>query len=230
MSLPYTVSRHPRARRLKLRVLRNGSVLVTAPPHAPEAGIRSFVDAAAGWIGERRAALAVQRLPAGERGPFPTTVRLDAIDRRLPVIYTESGSPRWRLTCDALIVDGCGLHADDARRVLVDALKTLAARFVGPRLRQWSERSGRSPSRIAWRNQKSRWGSCSANGTISLNVRLLFLEPEVVDYVLVHELAHLEYPNHSPAFHARVEALLPGAAAFRRRLRHAERRVPDWML
>lgn len=209
---------------------RDGSIVVTAPPNARAARIRAFVDDAAGWIGARRAALAVERLPPAERGPFPTRLRLDAIDTLLSVVYVESGSARWRLQAGELVVGGSGLQPEEARRLLVEALKTLAARFLSPRLIRWGAISGLEPSRVTWRNQKSRWGSCSSSGTISLNVRLLFLTPDLVDYVFVHELAHLDHPDHSPAFHARVAALLADADSRRRRLGRAGGRVPDWIL
>lgn len=229
VSSSYTVRRHPRARRLKLRVLRDGSVQVTAPKSARRSGIQAFVDAAGPWIRQRRAALDARRLPAAERGPFPARLRLDAIGRLLPVTYVTADAARWRFGRDALTVALVEREPAAARRLLIGALKSLADRALAPRLIEWAERGNLRPSSVRWRNQKSRWGSCSSRGGISLNVRLLFLDPDVVDYVLVHELAHLDHPDHSPAFHARVASLLPQARALRRRLKTADDRVPDWI-
>jgi hypothetical protein len=230
VSISYSVRRHPRARRLKLRVRRDGSVQVTAPKRACRSGIQAFVDEAGPWIRQRRAALDAQRLPAAERGPFPVRLRLDAIGRLLPVTYATADAARWRFGRDALAIALVERQPEAARRLLVDALKSLADRSLTPRLLEWAERGKLQPSSVRWRNQKSRWGSCSSRGGISLNVRLLFLEPDVVDYVLVHELAHLDHPDHSPAFHARVASLLPRAGVLRRRLKTAGDRVPDWIL
>lgn len=75
---------------------------------------------------------------------------------------------------------------------------------------------------------RTRWGSRSARGTISLSAALLFLEPAEVRSVLLHELAHVRHMHHGPAFWALLEAWDPGARASGRRLRGARERVPAW--
>ena len=67
--------------------------------------------------------------------------------------------------------------------------------------------------------QRRRWGSCARDGTVRLNWRLVMAEPALIDYVIVHELAHLAEPNHGPAFWARVRSALPDCDRLRRRLR-----------
>ena len=78
---------------------------------------------------------------------------------------------------------------------------------------------GVSYGRIAIREQKTRWGSCSSKGTLNFNWRLILAPEEVLDYVVVHELAHRREMNHSKAFYAIVESVLPDYRQARRWLR-----------
>jgi len=84
-------------------------------------------------------------------------------------------------------------------------------------------------ARVSIRSPKSRWGSFSQNGTVSLNAQLLFLPPELVRYVLVHELCHATHPDHSPQFWRLVERRVPDAQALRCTLRDGWQLVPGWM-
>lgn len=78
---------------------------------------------------------------------------------------------------------------------------------------------GKKPARIFVRNMTSRWGSCSSNGNISLNVYLLDVEPELFEYVLIHELSHLYHMNHSAAFWSQVAKYCPDYKECRKKLR-----------
>ena len=77
------------------------------------------------------------------------------------------------------------------------------------RVARWSERMGLYPTQIRITSAKTRFGSCGANGHICFSWRLMQYPPEAIDYVVVHELAHLKHMNHSPAFHALVAKYLP---------------------
>jgi len=107
--------------------------------------------------------------------------------------------------------------ADDER----SRLRELAAEELPELVASWAPAVGVKPSRIQIRQQRTRWGSCSARGTISLNAQLMLLEPELRDYVIVHELCHLAHHNHGPHFWATVERVLPDYRTRRARLKEA---------
>jgi hypothetical protein len=97
-----------------------------------------------------------------------------------------------------------------------------------PRLQEISMRTGLKYQRALVRRQTTRWASCSARRTISLNAKLLFLPPELVDYVLVHELCHLDEMNHSKRFWALVRRHHPDFRRHNGQLRELWRSIPRW--
>ena len=122
-----------------------------------------------------------------------------------------------------LVVDGVTLRLDDGA----------LAGILGPNgsgkttlLRLLSGTRRPTSGRVLVRDQKRRWGSCSSDGSIRLNWRLVMLDPALIDYVVVHELAHLRVPNHSPRFWTEVERWIPDSRHRRRQLREAAKTLP----
>jgi predicted metal-dependent hydrolase len=89
-------------------------------------------------------------------------------------------------------------------------LRLKAAQELPPQLLVLAAVHGLAVHRVTIRNQRSRWGSCSPRGHITLNFRLMLMPPEVREYILIHELMHLKQPNHSIRFWRLVEAACPG--------------------
>lgn len=97
------------------------------------------------------------------------------------------------------------------RPAAVDAeLRAKAAAELPPRLLALAAQHGLTVNRVTIRNQRSRWGSCSSHGHITLNFRLMLMPPEVREYILIHELMHLKQANHSIRYWRLVEAACPG--------------------
>lgn len=94
------------------------------------------------------------------------------------------------------------VNQSSVERALRNFYRREARRYLTDRLDHYAGEMGLSYDGLQIRNQRTRWGSCSTNGTISLNYRLMLAPPDVVDYVVVHELAHLREPNHTEAFWA----------------------------
>jgi len=200
----------------------------------------------------------LERANAARQAPAepPAHVELRAVGRVLSVRYRSGSFTAGRSTQQrpgASLVDGAAAREKDLGgvRVREQGISTLevagniACRdSVAQALRRWLVREGQrmlppwleseavrlglSYSGTSVRLQRTRWGSCSAKGLISLNARLLFLPQEVAGYVLAHELAHTVHLNHSGAYWRFLERLLPGASQLDRALREARHLVPAW--
>lgn len=112
--------------------------------------------------------------------------------------------------------------ADQARvRDTVHAwLQGMARIWFEPRLQHFLQRSGAAMQRWRLSSANTRWGSCNSDGNIMLNWRLIHFEPDVIDYVVAHEVAHLRHLHHGPEFWREVERLLPGFESARQALRN----------
>lgn len=106
-----------------------------------------------------------------------------------------------------------------AKPHLQKALQKEARAYLPRRLRYLADTYGFNYSRVRFGTQKGRWGSCSSKGTVSLNVGLMLLETELIDYVLIHELCHTKQMNHSTKFWALVESCMPDYKARRKILK-----------
>lgn len=101
----------------------------------------------------------------------------------------------------------------------IHALADKALKYIPGRVKHFAPMVGVSYGRITIRNQKTRWGSCSGVGNLNFNCLLMLLPPEVIDYVVVHELCHRKEMNHSPRFWAEVERVLPNYRTLKQQLK-----------
>ena len=207
-----TFVRNGRARRYILRVLPDASVRVTIPRHGSRREAEAFVRTRSRWIADRRREIEVSRRDtrwrAGQR------IWWRGVQERIDVVATG----------DSVVVRCGDLEAasplrDDYRGVLEPLMRARASVELPPRLRAFAAQHGLQVARVTVRSQRSRWGSCSRDGNIALNWRLLQMPSPVCDYVLLHELMHLREPNHSVRFWAEVAAVCPEYASSRAWLR-----------
>ena len=199
------------------------------PPGASPAAVQKFIGTHRQWI-HRRVEDLRQRRPSDDSRP--ASIKLPAIGRHYAVEYEHAGASTARVRVvgeNGLIVSG-PLHNE---RAVTAALRELArgpgAEQLGSELAKVARRLDFRYRRAQIRRQRTRWGSCSASGTISLNVCLLFLRPQVVRYLLVHELCHTRHMNHSAKFWALVESFEPDYRALDRELLRGWQSVPGWM-
>ncbi|MDX1514752.1 MAG: SprT family zinc-dependent metalloprotease [Gammaproteobacteria bacterium] len=117
-----------------------------------------------------------------------------------------------------LCVEPNSIRGDVVRELLEEWFRQQAVRRLPRRLSKFAARLGVRPARVSIRAQKTRWGSCSSNGVICLNWRLVLLPPDLADYILVHELCHLRHMNHSSRFWNLVATLVPDYRKKRERI------------
>lgn len=229
--MSYRLRHHPRARRVKLRVERDGAVVVTAPKGVRRREIDGFVASQQAWIDGVRERLSRQR---EQRDPAvcglrPARIELPAVGESWRVVY-DGEIGRTRSNSKATTVYLSDSDADSAIAARLQRwLKGRARTKLAPWTEALARKHGFEFAWVSFRNQQSRWGSCSSNGNLSLNAKLLFCSPEACRYVLIHELVHLEHPNHSPRFWNRVAELCPDYRQRMRELKTVWNRLPDWV-
>lgn len=152
--------------------------------------------------------------------------QLPILGRNLGITVTPIGRARWQWIGDRLHLWPSA--STDARQLLEKAMRDKARTVFLERLAIHAPRLGVEVPPLRLSSARTRWGSCSQHGGISLNWRLLFMPLPVVDYVVCHELAHLREMNHSPRFWAVVEQLCPDWKARRLELRTLGRLVASY--
>ena len=159
---------------------------------------------------------------------LPANIELLAIGEKIQVVYVENRKEALIWKQEVLQLSIC---SDEVAvpELLRYWLKIYAKEYLPDLLKKTAADMRIDYRAVSVRLQKSRWGSCSMRGNISLNAKLLLLPPEVVRYVLVHELAHLKHMNHSAAFWHYVEKFEPDYREKRSELRRLSMGLPVWV-
>lgn len=213
---PITVRRSARASQVRLRVAPDGTLRASMPMYAPLFLLKRLVKASRPQLRKM-------------------------IQQAQPVTHYENGQPIGK-SHSILVTPGSGLSvrrqkqhilvslpphksltdADVVRKIrdaTIEALRVEAKSYLPKRLDYLAKRHGFSYTKVRFSHASSRWGSCSSNGTISLNIALMKLPFELIDYVIIHELAHTVEMNHSDNFWRLVELGDPHYKQHRKLLR-----------
>jgi predicted metal-dependent hydrolase len=196
--IPYTIRRSTRARRVRVNVHAHTGVEVVLPVRASERAAAAAVQELRPWIERRLHEAHAMLARIAERG---STVPY--LGEPLALV-AQPGRTRVHRRGDALLVP-----AGDPRPALERFYRRAARAEIGSRLDRATAVAGTPYSGLSIRAQRSRWASCSAKGGMSFNWRLLMAPESVLDYVVWHEVCHLEILDHSPRFWALVERRWP---------------------
>ncbi len=205
---PLVLVRNQRARKYWLRIRPDGSARVTIPRYGSIAEARRFVERNKRWL-ERELARLATRPQRPREWRLGTEIFIRGEQLKIEAgVNGETGLIR----CGGEKIFAPDM-AVDLRPLVEEHLRQLAEKELPARLIELGSLHQLPVRRITIRNQRTRWGSCSHNGTISLNWRLIQAPPFVRDYICLHELAHLRQLNHSSRFWQEVERMCPGYKA-----------------
>ena len=189
----FLVREVPRARRISIRVTHEG-VVVTKPRRTPKYEVEEFLAASEKWILERLAEHEEKVVTTlNDRVPFL------GIERTI----RQASTPPVRLAGD----DFWAMGENQGERManVVAGMRRRSKPVIRDAVARWSCEMGIVVKRVSVRDQRSRWGSCSDRGSLSFNWRLIMTPPDVLEYIVVHEMAHIEEHNHSRKFWSLVE-------------------------
>lgn len=213
-----TVRRSPRATQVKIRVAPDGKLRASLPLYAPIFLVKRLIKSSRDEL----------RTMLGDAGPFAVFIdgMLIGKSHHLTVRSVKTGKPSADLHKQQIIVtlpDGSELGDPSVNRivrdVVISALRIEAKSYLPRRLSFLAEKFGFSYQKVRFSHSSGRWGSCSSSGTISLNIALMKLPFELIDYVIIHELSHTKYMNHSQDFWQQVMIGDPSYKLHRRLLK-----------
>ena len=229
-TIDYEVRRSERRKKTVQITTDGGGVQVAAPMATPDSELRAIVRKRAPWILNQASGEMLEAAPkhfvSGENLPYlGRNVRMivDTADVRSPKVRFDHW--RFRVTVPKTLSDG--ERYESIRRAVVEWYRDRAAERLPNVVERWWPQLGRGEvSQILIRDQRQRWGSCAPDGTLRFNWRAMMLKLALIEYVVVHELAHLTHRNHSTDFWCLVSKAMPDAQRRRKSLRETGRALP----
>ena len=206
-TLPLRTRRDSRARRMTLRIdASNDCVVLVLPSRVPLIEGLNFARSKADWLKDKLAELPPRALFA---------------DGTVLRVHGRTITIRHEPALGARIIESDGVLRIGGEAALLRGrvnrwLREAARKVIAERVAHHAERLGKRYRRISLRDPRTRWGSCTTSGNLSFSWRLILAPPEVLDYVVCHEVAHLAEMNHGPRFWKLVERLAPHTEAARR--------------
>ncbi|MEI6758441.1 MAG: SprT family zinc-dependent metalloprotease [Chlorobium sp.] len=231
--LPYTLKVSSRAKFARLKMTPHAGLVVVVPKRFDKKEIPALLLRHEEWIrkaAERLDSVRSAPLPVKENGLPCTIILRHHSEEEWVVTYNHKGrkvvdegsGKRLLVSCDEADTELC-------RRQLLFWLKQRAQALLVPSLEKVAVEHGFDFAVAGVRLQHSRWGSCSARRTITLNTKLLFLPEHLVRYIMVHELCHTVHMNHSKAFWALVRRHDPFCRTNNLEMKTAWKYVPEWV-
>ncbi len=196
-----TFSRNRRSKNIKLSVKPDKSVLVSFPYYASKKEVVQFLHKNQDWIRQQ------QHKMEGRKSKIDSSVQLNS--KIFSIHFAIGQEKRVSKSGRKLTVYVPDFESDDARlyieKCVAEVYRFEAKQILPARLQELAKTHGFNYQKVTIRNNRRNWGSCSSKNNISLNLQMMKLPDELIDYILLHELVHTEIKNHSPAFWKRLD-------------------------
>jgi hypothetical protein len=218
----YQVRKSARRKTLAIIVHPDNRVVVAAPAVCSRKDILRFVEDKSNWV---RKVIRANLQRAGKNPPkkYETGEKLLYLGEEY-ILRIEAGTPPRVMMedghiCVRLHVEGLAPEASAVKKLLLNWYMDCALAKIKEKVPSFRDRIGVNPSFVTVKSMKSRWGSCSASGRISLAWNIIMAPEPVLDYLVVHELCHMIHHNHSPEYWKIVSSVLPDHKEKRRWLK-----------
>lgn len=195
----YILKRNRKSRSVRISITQEGEVIVTAPPLIPEFFIKSVVEKSEVWI--QRNVSKIQRTKA-RMHEYGDILYLGT-PMKIKILYEENKTG-VEIEGNTLCVFPVLKTDESAKKQLIRWYKARAETQITDAVFSYAKKMNVSFEKVVFRDQKTRWGSCSSTGTLSFNWKLIQAPVEVMEYVVIHELSHITHMNHSNKFWQRV--------------------------
>ena len=215
--LSIEVVRTKRKKTASIKVI-DGSVQVIVPDQLSNARVQEIIQTRTSWIRRKLREQSQAVTPKPKEYVSGESFTYLGRNYRLKVL---SGGNREAKLFGGYLEMGVSKNSkkSDIRNALTDWYERHALERLVEKTKRYAGIMSVSPNSVSVRGYKSRWGSCSSNGDISYNWRIIIAPHQIVDYLVVHELCHLEHPNHSPAYWKTVKRVIPDYLVCRKWLR-----------
>ena len=225
LDFDYIVRKSSRAKRIIFNATIRDGIEIVIPKSMDTSFLPAVLEKNRSWIQKQSAWVSAMRLSLN-----PNQIHLRLLNKTWEVNYVphQQGNNPWVEYDSLLTVSNTDSEPMEVPRILDRWLHSVAKNTLPTLLHQESTNTQLSYDRVTIRKAKTRWGSCSSKGSISLNRNLMFLPPKLVRYVLIHELCHTQQLNHSIHFWQLFEKLYPGARSMNHHVRKATDLVPSW--
>jgi len=211
---------------IAIHITKEGQVEVRAPHKAKQKDINAFVISKRDWIEKH-----LKRMEEAKESRLDFTLNygeyLRLMGRTYPIVERLGDKIGFDGQCFYLPPN---LPSSLIKEMVISIYKQVAKGTLTHRTMAYARETGLMPTAIKVNSAKTRWGSCSSKKSINFSWRLIMADEKVIDYVIVHELAHLKELNHSPRFWAVVESILPDYKKRQKRLKEFQKMIAyeDW--